>query len=267
MSPAKRRLASAARRASGASPGLAGPGGLLSGARAALAEAADPARAAKMQAYMKSELPYHGVPMAKVEQVERALFRELSFADASEWERAVLELWEGARFREERYVALALTAHRSARAFQTPTAMPLYERLIVEGAWWDLVDELAHRVGGILRTHPQPMRKLLLKWSQDENLWKRRVAILSQLEFEEATDAAFLYACIEPSLGSKEFFLRKAIGWALRQYAHTNPEEVRRYVREHESRLSPLSKREALKHLDPQRGPKSRTAAREVSSR
>ena len=85
------------------------------------------------------------------------------------------------------------------------------------------------------------------------NIWKRRSAILIQLKAKEQTDLDFLYACIEPSLDSKEFFLRKAIGWALRQYAWTDPVEVRRYVVANEARLSGLSRREALKNLGSER--------------
>ena len=80
-------------------------------------------------------------------------------------------------------------------------------------------------------------------------MWIRRASILAQLRFKEDTDLELLYACIQPSLSSKEFFLRKAIGWALRQYAWTDPKEVKRWVRAHEHELSNLSKREALKNV------------------
>ncbi len=149
------------------------------------------------------------------------------------WRRTVLELWRGAKFREERYVAIALTGDKRAAAFQTPIAMPIYEEIIVTGAWWDYVDDVAaHRVGTILRDYPAPMRKKMLAWSTSPNMWKRRTSIICQLGFKQDTDLDLLYACIEPSLDSKEFFLRKAIGWALRQYAWTDPAEIRRYVRE-----------------------------------
>ena len=87
------------------------------------------------------------------------------------------------------------------------------------------------------------------RWSADPDMWKRRVSIICQLRFKKDTDLDLLYANIEPNLGDKEFFIRKAIGWALRQYAWTDPEEVTRYVRSRESRLSGLSKREALKNI------------------
>jgi 3-methyladenine DNA glycosylase AlkD len=92
------------------------------------------------------------------------------------------------------------------------------------------------------------MSRKMRAWSKSRNLWLRRSAIICQLTFKQNTDLALLYDCIEPALAEKEFFLRKAIGWALRQYAWTNPKEVQRYVKENRSRLSPLSIREALKN-------------------
>ena len=93
------------------------------------------------------------------------------------------------------------------------------------------------------------MRKAMLAWSRSSDLWKRRSAIICQLGFKKETDLDLLYTCIEPALGEKEFFLSKAIGWALREYAWTNPKEVVRYVDENRDRLSPLSVREALKNV------------------
>jgi len=126
----------------------------------------------------------------------------------------------------------------------------MYEELIVRGAWWDIVDGVAsHRVGGLLAAHPKPMKKTMLAWSRSDDLWKRRTAIICQLRFKDAIDLDLLYGAIEPALGSKEFFLRKAIGWALRQHAWTDPAEVVRYVAVHAKELHPLSKREALKNV------------------
>lgn len=223
---------------------------LLQRLRRELARVADPARAPKMQAYMKSAMPYHGVASPIAKRVYKEVLATVELPDAGTWRGEVLALWTGARFREERYAAIALTGDRRARPFQTLDALPLYERLIVEGAWWDYVDELAiHRVGPLLAAFPEPMRRTLLAWSEGEDMWRRRTAIIAQNAFKTETDLDLLYACIEPSLGSKEFFLRKAIGWALRQYAWTDPREVARYVERMADRLSPLSRREALKNV------------------
>jgi 3-methyladenine DNA glycosylase AlkD len=93
------------------------------------------------------------------------------------------------------------------------------------------------------------MRRKMLSWSRSNNLWKRRTAIICQLGFKAETDLQLLYACIEPSMGSREFFLQKAIGWALRQYAWTDGAEIEKYVRLNRKRLSALSSREALKNI------------------
>ena len=228
--------------------------GLAGAVRSALRRVADPAKAAPMQAYAKSSMPYLGVTAVPIRKVCREVFADVEFPTAAAWRRAVLGLWRGARFREERYCAIELAGIRRFDRFQDMAALPMYEEIIVTGAWWDYVDGIAgHRLGTLLRRFPREMRKEMLAWSRSDDLWKRRSAILCQLTFKKDTDLELLYATIEPALSSREFFLRKAIGWALRQYAWTDPKEVRRYVREHEKRLSPLSKREALKNIGPRR--------------
>lgn len=223
---------------------------LLLRVRRELLRIADAKKAPFMQAYTKSTMPYHGINSPLLRTACKRLFSSIDLSTRELWSSQVLELWNGATHREERYVAIALTGDKRAAAFQTPSAMPLYEEIIVSGAWWDCVDEIAaHRVGPILHSYPAPMKKKMLAWSKCENIWKRRTSILCQLRFKRDTDLDLLYACIEPSLDSKEFFLRKAIGWALRQYAWTDPREVRRYVREQKGRLSGLSQREALKNI------------------
>jgi 3-methyladenine DNA glycosylase AlkD len=230
------------------------PSALPSALRAALAAVADPTKAAPMQAYAKSSMPYLGVTAVPLRKVCREVFGEIDFPTAAAWRRAALRLWRGARFREERYAAIELTGVRRFDRFQDMAALPMYEEMITTGAWWDYVDGIAgHRLGLLLRRFPRPMKKEMLAWSRSDDLWKRRSAILCQLTLKKDTDLDLLYAAIEPALGSREFFLRKAVGWALRQYAWTDPGEVRRYVREHADRLSPLSTREALKNIGPRR--------------
>jgi 3-methyladenine DNA glycosylase AlkD len=215
-----------------------------------LKDAADPARAPGMQAYMKSAMPYLGVSTVPMRAVCKKLFAGLDWPDGAAWQRDVLAIWRGARFREERYAAIALTGVRAARGFQHMDALAMYEAMIVEGAWWDYVDAIAtQRLWAILQNDRAAMETKMLAWSRDEDMWKRRSAILCQIKAKGATDLDFLYACIEPSMDSKEFFLRKAIGWALRQYGWTDPAEIRRYVAANEARLSGLSKREALKNI------------------
>jgi 3-methyladenine DNA glycosylase AlkD len=224
--------------------------GLIAAVREELARVADPVKAPAMQAYMKSAMPYLGVPEPALRRVCRAVFAAHPLASYDEWRETALALWREARYREERYAAIGLTGDRRYRAYQQLDALPMYEEMIIFGAWWDYVDDLAtHRIGLLLALYPDPMRATMLAWCRDANPWKRRTAILCQLSFKAATDEDLLYACIEPNLNDRDFFIRKAIGWALREYAKTCPDAVRRYVFEHETSLSPLSRREATKHL------------------
>ncbi|WP_433439440.1 DNA alkylation repair protein [Nonomuraea sp. CA-141351] len=216
--------------------------------RLALQDAAEPGKAETMRAYMKSSMPFLGVQAVARRAALRRVFSEHRLDSAPEWRRAVLGLWREAEYREERYAAVELSGHHLYRDFQTLYTVPMYEEMIVTGAWWDLVDELAtHRIGGLLAAFPDSMRPLMLEWAHDGDLWKRRTAILCQNRFKQRTDTALLYACIEPSLADNDFFARKAIGWALREYAKTNPADVLRYV--NAKGISGLSRREALKNL------------------
>ena len=116
---------------------------------------------------MKSAMPYHGVPTPAMRKICKAVFADLPLAAATEWRAQVLEIWRRARFREERYAALYLAGDKRALPFQTPSAVTMYEELIVTGAWWDYVDDIAsHRIGRILRDYPAPMRKKMLVWSK-----------------------------------------------------------------------------------------------------
>jgi 3-methyladenine DNA glycosylase AlkD len=218
--------------------------------RRALTARADPIRAPQMQRYMKSAMPYYGVSAPVQKQVWREVFAAHPLDSCAEVGEAAMDLWRGARYREERYAAVALTDLRRYDDCRTMTAMPLYEEMIVTGAWWDYVDVLAsHHLGAVLRRDPARMKPLLRRWARAaDSLWQRRAAILSQLRFKDDTDLALLYDCLEPNLADREFFMRKAIGWALRQYAWSDAREVRRYVAANRSRLSPLSIREALKN-------------------
>jgi 3-methyladenine DNA glycosylase AlkD len=203
-----------------------------------------------MQAYMKSAMPYYGVNLPQQRLIWRRVFPVYTLPDEASWRITVLTLWRKVKFREERYAALGLTGERPYQPYQTLDTIPLYEELIVTGAWWDYVDLIAgKRIGLLLQRYPREMKRLVRSWSRDQDAWKRRTAILAQLGFKRETDLALLYDCIEPNLADPDFFIRKAIVWALRQYAWTDPAEIRRYVKSNVSRLSGLSRREALKNV------------------
>lgn len=233
---------------SAASAGDQDPAALLARLRSALAAAGDPERAEGARAYMKSAMPYHGVAATPQRAIFREVFSRFHYGSPVEWRDAVLYLWRNAEYREERYAALWLAGDRRAAAFQDMDALPMYEEMIVTGAWWDYVDDIAtHRLPVLLQRNPAEMKRAMRAWSRDDEMWKRRTSILCQNPLKRGTDLDLLRECIAPSLGSREFFLRKAIGWALRQYARTDAAWVERYVRQHAAELSPLSKREALK--------------------
>ena len=200
---------------------------------------------------MKTAMPYLGVPSPVMRSIAKSLFSLLHYADAANWRADILGIWRGAVYREEYYAAIELAGMRFAGPFQTMTALPMYREMIVSGGWWDTTDAIApNRLWDILVAEPEPMRATILAWANDDNLWIRRSAILCQMKARQQMDLDLLYACIEPSISSKEFFLRKAIGWVLRHHARTNPDEIRRFVAANSDRLSSLSKREALKRLD-----------------
>ena len=220
--------------------------------RASLADAGEPVRAAAQRAYMKSSMPYRGITAPQLKALLRPLLADPAnlVPDRREWEAAVRELWDGATHREERYAATALTGHRAYGAWQDPDTVPLYRHLVTTGAWWDHVDEIAsRRIGPILSSHHEVMDPLVLEWATDEDLWLRRTAILSQLTFKQHTDLELLRATIEPNLPDHSFWIRKAIGRALRQHARTDPDWVRATVAGYGGRINALSRREALRHL------------------
>jgi 3-methyladenine DNA glycosylase AlkD len=218
--------------------------------RGELHRAGDPAKAAAMQAYMKSQMPFHGVSAAELRAIARLVFSDLTFSSASDWSTSTWRMWQDAKFREEWYAVVHPARSRPSAPYQTPQAIPTYERMIVSGAWWDTVDELSIRcVGPILRAYPEEVRPVLLAWSRSPDMWKRRCSIIAQVGSKSKTDPELLQRCMNESMASREFFLRKAIGWALRQYAYVAPDWVRGFVKEHENDLSPLSRREAMRHL------------------
>lgn len=221
-----------------------------------LAEHADPARAATQQAYMKSAMPYWGLTTPVLRKAVRPVLDDpgLRLTTRPEWEATVRTLWDDATHREERYAATALTGHRHYRGWQDPDTIPLYRHLITTGAWWDHVDVLAaDRVGPILLRHKATESARMRQWAVADDLWLRRAAVLAQLTFKDATDPALLRdvidANVEGTAYGSVFWVRKAIGWALRQYARTDPDWVRATVDGYGDRLSGLSRREALKHL------------------
>lgn len=211
---------------------------------AALRAEADPKRAPGQQAYMKSALPFFGVPVPRARRITIDAAR--GTRDAAVLRDAAVQLWDGAVAREQWYAALALLALRPHRG--DPSILPLIEKFVRGGQWWDITDELAHRMAELLDADAVAMSAVVRAWMTDENLWIRRLAILSQLGRRERVDRQLLTDVIEANIADRDFFIRKAIGWALREGARTDPDWVRAFLTGHPA-LSPLSVREASKHL------------------
>ncbi len=207
---------------------------------------ADPDAAPAMAAYMKvadnGTLPFLGIRRPVVRRTARALAKG---QDPEEVLAAVVALWDHATHREQRYAAQDLLSLRWTHG--RIDLLDLHRHHVVTGAWWDHVDETAHRISDLVDTHHDELEPVLREWSVDEVLWLRRVAILGQLGLRDRVDLYLLADVIEPNREDPEFFIRKAIGWALREVARWNPDWVREYVDANE--LSSLSRREALKHL------------------
>ena len=218
--------------------------------RHCLRKVADPSKSAGMQAYMKSEMPYLGVQAPFMKKACRELWTAHPVHSQQEWIEAILTLWREAEYREERYVAINLASDKRYSKYITLETVPCFEEMVVDGAWWDYVDSVASRIFHVLLIqHPSEVGILMRDWAVCADIWKRRIAIICQLNSKEETDAALRYDCIEPSIESSEFFLRKGIGWALREYAKTDPAGVIKYVTSNAERLSRLSKREAVRNL------------------
>jgi 3-methyladenine DNA glycosylase AlkD len=223
---------------------------LVEDVRARLGAAGDPAKAPVMQAYMKSALPYYGVASPQARVVFREVLAAHPMPDRESWLATVLALWDEATHREEWYAALAVVRDRRYADYRDTDTLPLYRHLLTTGAWWDVVDDVAtHLVGPLLVDHPEVVGPVLREWAVDDDRWLRRTAVIAQLGAGDRTDLGLLAFAAEANLDDRDFFLRKAIGWALRQYARTDPDWVRAFVAAHDDRISGLSRREALKHL------------------
>jgi 3-methyladenine DNA glycosylase AlkD len=225
---------------------------LVAAVRAALVAGDDPQRAAGQQRYMKSVMPFHGLTSPQLKAALTPLLRDpaLVLQSRQEWEATIDALWHGATHREEWYAAIALARDRRYRGWVDSDAMGLWRHLVVTGAWWDVVDEVAtHLVRDVLERSPDVEGLRLREWAVDDDLWLRRSAIIAQVGRGDRLDEDLLADAIEPNLADRDFFIRKAIGWALRDHARVAPDWVRAFVDAHAGELSGLSRREATRHL------------------
>ena len=182
----------------------------------------------------------------------RPVWRAHPIGQRGRWQATIGALWDGASYREHRYAALDLLATKVGAAWHDRDLLPLLEHLIVTGAWWDYVDDIAtHHVRAVLLADPATTVPVIRAWAVAPDLWLRRTALIAQVGAKDHTDLDLLAFVITANAADPHFFCRKAIGWALREYAWTDPDWVRSFVDQHEESLSPLSRAQALKNLTP----------------
>jgi len=214
---------------------------------AALGALADAQQAEGMKAYMRNQFEFLGIHAPQRRHAVKDLLKQ---PFAQEELLALAEaLWDLPQ-RDYHYTAVDLLAKQHARL--TTKALPRLLKLVQRHSWWDTVDGLAGVVGDILlaaRTQDADIQRHADAWLLHKNLWVRRIALLHQLGWRAQTDAQRLFRYALALGGEKEFFIRKAIGWALRDYARTDPAAVGTFLDQHAQQLSGLTVREAGKHL------------------
>ena len=207
---------------------------------------ANPIKAPQMQAYMKTEQPFYGVQSKPRKNIFRDAIKKYPIKSRDNWETVIIELWYGAH-REEMYQALEVAER--CKKYHDESAWSLFEALLRSASNWDTVDWLSSNLIGRLVEKYRHFEKELWEWSDDQNLWVRRASLLAHLKHKKMTNTKLLSDTILKLAHEKEFFIRKAIGWVLRQYSNTDPDLVSQFVKIHQDKLSGLSKREALKTL------------------
>jgi 3-methyladenine DNA glycosylase AlkD len=213
--------------------------------RSRFRSAADPANATAMSAYMKGHFAFFGIKAPERRAMQRAHW-EAHGKPGPEELPAIARSAFAQPERELHYASLDLLVDQAKR--MGLAHLPLLEELITTNSWWDTVDALAvHPVGSILKRHAGSVESWNMRWMESDNLWLNRTALLFQNRWKTAADLDLLFANIHRLAEHKDFFIRKAIGWALREHGKTFPREVMAFVRSR--RLSPLSEREALRRL------------------
>jgi 3-methyladenine DNA glycosylase AlkD len=207
---------------------------------------ADPQRAPAMEAYMKNKFAFYGIPAPERKLITKHIKTSFLIANTKEFWRLIDLLWNDSH-RECQYIAIDLLLTVVKKL--TLEDVERLERLVLEKSWWDTVDALASSlIGPIFMTHPKEFTQKSFAWSNSDNLWLIRTSIIGQLKFGKNTNWELLQQLILNHIETKEFFIRKAQGWALRQYAKVNAQSVIEFVRSNQD-LSGLAKKEALKGL------------------
>ena len=205
---------------------------------------ANTARALDMSRYMKNKFPFFGIQAPIRDEICKPYFKDAKKEKKIDWD-FVECCWQHEK-RECQYVA----AHylKSMQKFLVFDDLEKLKNLVIKKSWWDTVDTL-DRVIGSLIYHDEILKEKILKWSIDDNIWLRRVAIDHQLLQKDKTDTILLEKILVNNLNQNEFFINKAIGWALRDYSKTNPEWVKNFIEKYKKNMAQLSIREASKYI------------------
>lgn len=215
--------------------------------RKALEREADTNDAAHMASYLKNLFPFFGIKATPRRAILKGFIEQYGKPDCTDLPGIIRNLWSLPE-REFQHIGVDL-AEKCAKKFREED-IGLFEMMITEKSWWDTVDMVASKlVGQWLLNYPHRRDEKVREWMESGNMWLQRTCIICQLKYKAKTDEDLLFGCILEVIHSKEFFIRKAIGWALRTYGQTNPEAVVQFVAANENELSGLSKREALRNI------------------
>ena len=201
-------------------------------------------QAQKMSKYMLNKFEYIGIKTPERREIFKIFFKEYKNEEKIDWE-FVNKCWEN-KYREFQYIAADYLKNMKDKL--TIDDIPKFKQLILKKSWWDTIDNLDMTIGA-LGLKDSNVNKILLEWSLDENIWLRRIAIDHQLLRKEKTNTELLEKILKNNLGQAEFFINKAIGWALRDYSKTNPEWVKNFIEENKEKMAKLSIKEASKYL------------------
>ena len=201
-------------------------------------------QAQKMSKYMLNKFEYIGIKTPERRKIFKNFFKEYKNEEKIDWE-FVNNCWEN-KYREFQYVAADYLKNMKDKL--TIDDIPKLKQFILKKSWWDTIDNLDMTIGA-LALKDSNVNKILLEWSLDENIWLRRIAIDHQLLRKEKTNTELLEKILKNNLGQAEFFINKAIGWALRDYSKTNPEWVKNFIEKNKEKMAKLSVKEASKYL------------------
>lgn len=208
---------------------------------------ADPERAEPMAKYMRDQFPFYGIGAKDRADIHKAVFAERPLPDDEDGLGSLVDSCLARPQREWHYTAVAVLRRHGRRL--TGASWPAVHRIATTHAWWDTIDELAKHVAGRIVKNDPSQVAVMDDWVRSDDMWVARVAILHQLGYKATTDVDRLFGYCDLRADETDFFYRKAIGWALRQYAYEDAEAVRAFVEARADRLSPLSIREAVKNL------------------